>query len=304
MLYQVVTPIIQPRMRFFDADGKPLVGGKVYSCYVGTNTFKPTYRDANKTALNTNPIVLDADGSALIYLNGAHVLKVYDRDGNLIESRYMPESQMRTQFFDKYGVPLKNGKVWTYDIASTIKKTSYANADKTQPNANPVVLDAEGWASISMLGSYRLRSYNEKGVSTGDQDFRRPVAKALTSKTYPLYFMDGVGVSIVMTGGSLKTTLNNYSIIENISTQLSVVNAIIKETLNSTTLPAESLQTSFSVTKASCRETLNKTTLAPENILGSFTVTGVRLSKGLVSSTMQPENVQTSFVMVGAQFTN
>ncbi|MFV0408663.1 MAG: hypothetical protein ACK5LJ_02875, partial [Paracoccus sp. (in: a-proteobacteria)] len=192
MLYQVVTPIIQPRMRFFDADGKPLVGGKVYSCYVGSDVFKPTYRDANKTALNTTPIVLDADGSALIYLNGAHVLKIHDRDGNLIESRYVPETQMRTQFFDKYGVPLKNGKVWTYDIASTIKKPSYINADKNQPNTNPVVLDAEGWASISMNGSYRLRSYNEKGVSTGDQDFRRPAAKALTSKVYPLYLDDGI----------------------------------------------------------------------------------------------------------------
>lgn len=231
MLYQVVTPIIQPRMRFFDADGKPLVGGKVYSCYVGSDVFKPTYRDANKTALNTNPIVLDADGSALIYLNGAHVLKVYDRDGNLIESRYVPETQMRTQFFDKYGVPLKNGKVWTYDIASTIKKPSYANLDITQLNSNPVVLDAEGWASISMLGSYRLRSYNEKGVSTGDQDFRRPVAKALTSRVYPIYFKEGLaaGMSINNTSSRPDPALVGASAIdvENVGASLTINDVII-----------------------------------------------------------------------------
>jgi len=188
--HRLATPVIQPRMRFFDTDGKPLVGGKVYAFKVGTEEFKPTYRNSELTALNTNPVILDGAGSALIYLRGANLLKIYDRHGNFIEERIEYQQRERAQFYDDYGRPLKNGYVYTYDYQSTIRKTSYSIDNVINPN--PIVLDENGTALVNIVGAYRLRQYNSKNVFVGDQDFKRPPIKALTSRTYPLFFIEEI----------------------------------------------------------------------------------------------------------------
>lgn len=191
--HRLATPVIQPRMRFFDTDGKPLVGGKVYAFKVGTEEFKPTYRNSELTALNTNPVVLDGAGSALIYLRGANLLKIYDKHGNFIEERIEYQQRERAQFYDDYGRPLKNGYVYTYDYQSTIRKTSYSIDNVINPN--PIVLDENGTALVNIVGAYRLRQYNSKNVFVGDQDFKRPPIKVLTSVVYPLYHEERLSVA-------------------------------------------------------------------------------------------------------------
>ena len=193
--HRLATPVIQPRMHFFDKEGKPLIGGKVYSFKVGEDIFKPTYRNSEFTAANQNPILLDQAGSALIYVRGSVQLKIYDKSGVFIEEKIVYQQQMRTQFFDKYGKALGGGKVWTYDYQSTIKKPSYENADDALLNPNPVILDENGWGSLSIVGAYRLRQYDKKGVFVGDQDFKRPPARVLTSVVYPVYTLDTISTN-------------------------------------------------------------------------------------------------------------
>lgn len=53
---------ITPRLRFFDANGAPLSGGKLYTFEAGTVTPKATYTDADALSPNTNPIILDGEG--------------------------------------------------------------------------------------------------------------------------------------------------------------------------------------------------------------------------------------------------
>ncbi|WP_258153473.1 MULTISPECIES: glycoside hydrolase family 55 protein [Pseudomonas] len=60
------------KQHFVDNNGHPLVGGRVYHYYVGTNTPKDTYQDSGQTIPNTNPIVLDARGEASIYGAGTY----------------------------------------------------------------------------------------------------------------------------------------------------------------------------------------------------------------------------------------
>ncbi len=60
-----------PRIQFSDANGVPLAGGFVYSYAAGTSTPLATYQDANGAAANTNPVVLDASGSASIWLSSS-----------------------------------------------------------------------------------------------------------------------------------------------------------------------------------------------------------------------------------------
>lgn len=48
------------------------------------------------------------------------------------------------QFFDNSGNPLAGGKIFTYTAGSSTKQTTYSDSAGTVPNANPVVLDADG----------------------------------------------------------------------------------------------------------------------------------------------------------------
>ena len=57
-----------PKLQFFDANGVPLVGGKLYSYAAGTTTPLATYTSAAETAFNTNPIILNSRGEAEVWL--------------------------------------------------------------------------------------------------------------------------------------------------------------------------------------------------------------------------------------------
>jgi len=63
-----------PKLQFFDANGVPLAGGKLYSYAAGTTTPLATYTSAGETAFNTNPVILNARGEAEVWL-GAPLYK-------------------------------------------------------------------------------------------------------------------------------------------------------------------------------------------------------------------------------------
>lgn len=67
------------RARFFDANGNPLAGGKIYTYEAGTTTPLATYTDASAGTANTNPVILDANGEADIWLsNDVYKIRVDD----------------------------------------------------------------------------------------------------------------------------------------------------------------------------------------------------------------------------------
>lgn len=265
--HRLATPVILPRMYFFDADGKPLVGGKIYSYKVGTDEFKPTYRNSELTALNTNPVVLDGAGSALIYLRGANLLKIYDRHGNFIEERIEYQQRERAQFYDDYGKPLRNGFIYTYDYQSTLKKNSFKHNDVL--NTNPIVLDENGTALVNIVGAYRLRQYNSKNVFVGDQDFKRAPIKALTSVVYPLYLEEGL------------------------TTNLNVLNLRTSRSPN----PEENLVTNFNVLNVLRAETVRYGNLELKDDLGTNfnTLNPIRVETVRYGKTSNPENLSTLF---------
>ena len=64
-----------PKQQFFDANGNPLVLGKVYTYAAGTTTPIATYVDQVGATANTNPIILDARGMANIWLQASVAYK-------------------------------------------------------------------------------------------------------------------------------------------------------------------------------------------------------------------------------------
>jgi hypothetical protein len=86
------------KQQFLDTNGRPLAGGQVYFYIPNTSTFKSTWQDAGKTILNTNPVVLDSNGQAIIYGEGQYRQVVYDVHGNLIWDKLTDSYALNSEF--------------------------------------------------------------------------------------------------------------------------------------------------------------------------------------------------------------
>ena len=64
-----------PKLQFFGTDGLPLVGGKLYTYSAGTTTPLATYVDHTGTTQNTNPVILDSNGQANVWLLNSETYK-------------------------------------------------------------------------------------------------------------------------------------------------------------------------------------------------------------------------------------
>jgi hypothetical protein len=71
-----------PKQQFFDANGNPLVAGKVYTYAGGTTTPIATFTDQTGGTTNTNPIILDSRGMANIWLQPTIAYKFLITDSN------------------------------------------------------------------------------------------------------------------------------------------------------------------------------------------------------------------------------
>lgn len=78
-------PVI--KARFFDANNNPLSFGKVYAYQAGSQVFQDTFKEfsANAGSKNTNPVELNIEGSADIWLSDGLPYKIVvdDSEGNL-----------------------------------------------------------------------------------------------------------------------------------------------------------------------------------------------------------------------------
>jgi hypothetical protein len=72
------------KVQFFDRNGKPLAGGKLYTYVAGTTTPKTTYSSASGAA-NLNPVILDSAGRAQVWLDATTSYKFVLKDRNDVE---------------------------------------------------------------------------------------------------------------------------------------------------------------------------------------------------------------------------
>jgi hypothetical protein len=76
----ILSPVI--RQKFFDQTGAPLTGGMLYSYAAGTTTPQATYTDQTGLTPNMNPVILDANGEANVWLDPALAYKFILKDSN------------------------------------------------------------------------------------------------------------------------------------------------------------------------------------------------------------------------------
>lgn len=182
----VPTLLRNPRLRFFDADDKPLVGGKLYLCPAGStdiSTLKASWQDYDKTVLNPNPIVLDSEGySVPIFSDATYKVFLYSSQDELILSQdaiwsstlgLLQFSAAQLQFWDSNGSPLVLGKLYTCKAGGSINelKASYSDVAQSILNDNPILLDPDGKASLIYTEElYKLFIFDSNDVPILSQD--------------------------------------------------------------------------------------------------------------------------------------
>lgn len=62
-------------------DGLPAIGAQLFTYDANTTTPKAAYHDPGLLTPHTNPIILDSQGTAVIYLNGFYHLRIADEVG-------------------------------------------------------------------------------------------------------------------------------------------------------------------------------------------------------------------------------
>lgn len=123
----MATSVVFPRVQFFANNGRPLIGGRIYTYVSGTSTPSTTYKDAANAQPNTNPIILDSRGEASIYL---------DDD---VEYKFIVQSSSGSLIFTQdpvYGaIWPDNGKKLRIDLADPTKGASLVGFIQSGPGA-------------------------------------------------------------------------------------------------------------------------------------------------------------------------
>lgn len=78
--------MIGPKFYAWDRNGKPLAFGKLYTYQARTNTPKVTYQSEDQVVANSNPVILNGEGYADVYLDGSYKMVLKDDKDNEIWS--------------------------------------------------------------------------------------------------------------------------------------------------------------------------------------------------------------------------
>ncbi len=187
-----VTLLRNPRMRFFDSYGFPLVGGKLYTCPPGSpniTTLQASWNDYGKLIPNPNPITLDSAGYSIpIFSDQLYKIFVYDSTGNFVSatdnvwSTTLGLVQLEAspyQFFYANGDLLVGGKLFTCvpGAATTHAnqlKASYSDSGLSILNDNPIILNTGQCTIYSATDFYKLFLTDANDVPILSQDFVGP----------------------------------------------------------------------------------------------------------------------------------
>lgn len=121
------------RAKFTDSNNNPLSGGKLYSYQSGTTTPQVTYTDSSGGTPNANPVILDANGEADIWLDPTLSYKFVLRDSTDVD-QFMTDNVVGALAPDTVlTVSLQDSAVTTAKIAdnavTSAKLSSSASID-------------------------------------------------------------------------------------------------------------------------------------------------------------------------------
>ena len=189
---------------FYDKMGlKPLAGGKLLFCALGTTTPKNTFSDAKLSVLNENPVPLDSSGrsNTNIWLDGEYTVTLYSADGTTVWTRDVigeNDARMALPPF-KSGMFLSNNgeaSFWTKllqipdpsDAAHSILSNDGKNPLWIPQQAIPALDVVVGASSLQLgISSNPTKFYLQRGSSAAPGSGSR---NTKTSVTFPKPFKE------------------------------------------------------------------------------------------------------------------
>lgn len=148
--------------QFFNNDGVPLAGGKIYTYLAGTTTPQATYTTSAGNVAHTNPIILDSAGrvpTGEIWLSNLLTYKFVLKDST-------------------------DALIATYDNIQGINNVAFTNVANYVGNGSttsftlPIAPTSENWINVFINGVYQFK--NTFSVSSTSLIFSE--APPLTSK--------------------------------------------------------------------------------------------------------------------------
>lgn len=180
-----------PKAQFFDANGNPLVGGKVYTYAAGTTTPLATFTDASATTPNTNPIILDARGECNLWFSTATSYKVVLKNANDVQQwsvdNIVTYGTIAAQNFNNVNITggAITGVTATFDLvgnvsgnAGTVTNGVYLSATQTLTNKTITGLNTTSTIK-DPNGTDQVIGYRKYPQSTNTTAAASDVAKQL-----------------------------------------------------------------------------------------------------------------------------
>jgi hypothetical protein len=127
-----------------------LAGGQVYFYIPNTQTIKQTWQNSAQTILNQNPVILDANGCAIIYGVGMYRQVLQDSLGNTIWDQLTTDTSAYNSTFWA-GVAGGTPNVITVtDVGFNGTDGSVLNFTALATNTGPTTIDPSGYGTISV----------------------------------------------------------------------------------------------------------------------------------------------------------
>lgn len=109
-LYGQTASLLPPvKAQFLNANGTPMVGGKVCTYIAGTTTPQQTFTDSTLTVPNSNPIILDSRGEANIWLSSTNPYKIVLRQPGGVNSPFVTACSDTSQVYSVDNVSSASG---------------------------------------------------------------------------------------------------------------------------------------------------------------------------------------------------